>query len=799
VLAGASILIALWLARAPGIDEAAGPSRAQLSSITALSTVTVYGAVRAHALLATRSADLYRARLQAEAARAAAAALHADLRLHGVGAQLSTAWNAPVTLKAMNWYGFEYAPFVPNGLDRVPLDSILATLRTLGLNAIRLTFADETVESNPVVTSGVDANPGFRGMHALDVMKTIIEHAQRFDLRVILANSRSEAGRGPELISGMWFTNEYPQSAWVADWETLIRRFRGLSAFVGADLRNEPHVVGGALDQNAYFNNGPLWGAYQGTYYHDRDWHYASQTLGNDLLQIDPRVLIVVEGVQMYLDPDKNVLTGALWGSNLIGVQYDPIELSRPSQLVYSVHEYGPHMWQADWFNPKTTYASLAARWDQLWGYLLSASSYLRAPIFVGEFGTCHDYYSCIASQQPWKQGFWFQSFVHYLHDHPEVGWAYWALNPSGPFHPQDVNFYSLVSSDWQHYYPLLVHNLAPLLQEPDGIWGGRQAWPPATALTPQPGCFAYRSCLSSVEQAQAVVPTGQTAPEQATSVRVTYTIPYVHPADPYRLGDLYLPQAPARAPQAPAHPAVILVHGRTWAHGRKGTPAMTVLAGGLAWHGYVTYDIAYRLTQEGGGYPRDIQDVKDAVGFLTANARRLDIDPSKIAVVGADTGGYLALMAAYTPDKPPFSAPHYPNLQVHLAAVGSFYSPINLSGVAKNSNDQTLLVDLQSYLGATYQDQPQRYWSASPIAYVDTGVPTIFFQGIADGAVPFAQTFRAYKYLKQRTIQSELVDLPGAPHGMGALHGVARRSAVAQLTRFLDEVFYTRPWQGGR
>jgi len=29
----------------------------------------------------------------------------------------------------MNWFGFEYAPFVPDGLDHAPLDSILASLR----------------------------------------------------------------------------------------------------------------------------------------------------------------------------------------------------------------------------------------------------------------------------------------------------------------------------------------------------------------------------------------------------------------------------------------------------------------------------------------------------------------------------------------------------------------------------------------------------------------------------------------------------------------------------------------------
>lgn len=397
-------------------------------------------------------------------------ALHDDFSLHAVGPQLYTAWNAPITLKAINWYGFEYAPFVAGGLNKVTLSSILSTIHSLGFNSIRLLFANETVESNPVVTAGVEANPWFRGMHSLDIMQRIIERAHDYGLRVILCNSRSEGGMGPEISTGLWYTQRYPESAWIADWEKLVRRFRNDSAFVGADLRNEPHITGSTFDVNAYFARGPLWGAFHGTYYHDRDWRYAAQMLGNDLLEINPKLLIVVEGIQMYLDPWKNVLTGALWGSNLIGVQYDPVVLDVPGRLVYSIHEYGPKMWLGDWFNANTTYDSLATRWTNLWGYLLTAPKSMQAPIFVGEVGTCNDWHCCISDpHKPWSQGFWWSSFVTYMKAHPQVSWAYWSLNPEGPFRPNDNNFYSLMFHDWQHYHPRVIQGLAPLFSEPNG------------------------------------------------------------------------------------------------------------------------------------------------------------------------------------------------------------------------------------------------------------------------------------------------------------------------------------------
>jgi endoglucanase len=336
-------------------------------------------------------------------------------------------------------------------------------------NALRLTFADETVERNPFVTQGLAANPQLKGLRSLDIMQRILERAHYFGLRVILCNSRSEAGLGPEHKTGLWYTKQYPASAWQADWVELVRHFRHESAFVGADLFNEPHITGNEFDQKAYFRLGPLWGAYHGQYYFDRDWHYAAQTLGDTLLSINPNLLIVVEGVQLYLDPDRNTLTGGLWGSNLTGVQYDPIALSQPSQLVYSAHEYGPQMFWAQWFNKNTTYQSLAARWDQHWGYLLTAPMSMRAPIFIGEVGTCNNYWACIDSPHPWRQGFWWQSFVRYMTAHPQVGWGYWSLNPDGPFYPGQDNFYSLVTHDWRHTHLFLRLGLAPLLKEGSG------------------------------------------------------------------------------------------------------------------------------------------------------------------------------------------------------------------------------------------------------------------------------------------------------------------------------------------
>ncbi|GAC1514971.1 MAG: hypothetical protein NVS2B16_22570 [Chloroflexota bacterium] len=701
-----------------------------------------------------------------------------DLALHGVGTQLYTAWNAPITLKAINWYGFEYAPFVPDGLNRASLDAILGTVRHLGFNALRLTVADQTVRWNPLVMRGLDANPDLRGLHSLDIMQRIVERAHHLGLRVIVCNSRSEAGMGPEILSGLWYTAAYSESVWRADWEQLATRLRADSAFVGADLRNEPHETGsGAVDERTYLNNGPIWGAYRGKYYRDRDWRWAAERMGNDLLHINPHLLIIVEGVQMYLDPSVGTLTGGLWGSNLLGVRNSPVHLDRPGQLVYSVHEYGPQMWQGDWFNTTTTYASLAQRWTQLWGYLLGASRALQAPIFVGEFGTCHNYWSCISDTAGWKQGFWFSNFVRYLHAHPQIGWAYWSLNPLGPFHPQDPNFYSLVSPDWHHYYPLVVHGLAPLLAESGGA--PRPSGSDRTPLfTPMPGCSPTLSCASSAP------------PPALLPVNVLKDVPYTRPVDPARSGDIYLPMLVGKTPRA----AVVIVHGGSWDNGRKGSPGTVSLALSLARRGYVTFDINYRLSGQGGEYPKNIRDINDAVAYLSTRKNDLHIDPDKLAVVGVSSGGYLALMAAYRSHIPPFIAPHYPGVQARIRAVGAFFAPVALKATIRSAGDTPRVGNLAAYMGATYDEDPHRYKTASPMRYTDTAVPTILWYARSDPLTPAAQTFELYKRLKQRQIQSQLLDVPGAVRRVTELPRAAQDTALSQLATFLDAALSYHP-----
>jgi len=304
-------------------------------------------------------------------------------------------------------------------------------VKLLGYNTIRIPLSNELIETNPIVTTGVLANPQFAGMRALDVLDAIVAYAHRIGLKVILDDHRSRAARPLEvnhLDETLWYTQRFPQSAWIKDWQTLALRYANQDTVIGFDLRNEPHTGGpGPWNLNAYVHQGATWGPYRGVDNPKTDWRGAAERAGNAALAINPHLLIIVQGLPLY--PDARAPGGvdsSWWAGLLTPVKRYPVTLNVPHQLVYSVHAWGPRKNFMPWF-AHLSYASLRAAFQKEWSFLLDepTASY-AAPVLLGEFGTCTETPACLTTG---KQGKWFRLVVRFLHDHPNLGWSFYALN----------------------------------------------------------------------------------------------------------------------------------------------------------------------------------------------------------------------------------------------------------------------------------------------------------------------------------------------------------------------------------
>ena len=400
-----------------------------------------------------------------------AALAQGDGYWHTSGSQILDLNNQQVRIAGINWYGFETTRAVAGGLTAQDYKAILQTIKSQGYNTVRLPLSNQMVET-PQVPSSISynnstgaINSDLQGLNSLQILDKIIAYAGTLNLKIILDNHRSEAGDSAE-GSGLWFTGSYPESAWINDWTTLATRYLNNSTVIGMDLRNEPH--------NAY-NGGACWDC-GGTY----DWHLAAQRAGNAVLAVNPHLLIFVEGTDAYNGD------WYWWGGNLRGVQNSPVTLSVPNQLVYSAHDYGPQLYQQNWFNGSTTAASLNTVWTNHWGYI---SQNNVAPVWLGEFGTTNNS-SDIQSSTPGSEGQWFQSLVQYLSASSKLSWTYWALNGEDAYSLLDSNYDATPASS-------LKQQSLSSIQFPFG--SGGTVTPPSTVPTAPGGLTATSTSSSQI------------------------------------------------------------------------------------------------------------------------------------------------------------------------------------------------------------------------------------------------------------------------------------------------------------
>lgn len=378
---------------------------------------------------------------------------------HTSGNQILDANNQPVRIAAINWYGFETTTFVAHGLWIADYKAILDRIKTSGFNTVRIPYSDQMMVQNPVLgtmninRNGINTDIAANAT-ALDVLDKIIAYCGQIGLRVMLDNHRSNAGNSAQ-ENGLWFTSEYPESTWLANWRALTTRYLGNTTVVAMDLRNEPHATA-------------CWGGDPAGCSSANDWHAAATRAGNAILAINPNLLIVVEGNDRY----NNSFTW--WGGMLRGVATRPVTLNVANRVVYSAHDYGPTEANQPWFNGSTTPASLNAVKDQNWGYIYNQGI---GPMFVGEFGTLNGN-ADIQSTTPGSQGQWFSSTVQYFQGKQWMGHAYWAMNGNDRYALFNNSFNGIVN---QSKLTLLQTIQFPLDQQPGNV-------PAITSVSPNSG-----------------------------------------------------------------------------------------------------------------------------------------------------------------------------------------------------------------------------------------------------------------------------------------------------------------------
>jgi endoglucanase len=369
----------------------------------------------------------------APAAPASAASLPGWL--HTSGASVKTASGSTYVIKAAAWFGMETSNCAPHGLWSISLDSGLARIASMGFNTIRLPFSNECLDQPKPNSINEQVNPGLGSLSTLQLLDKVISSAKGYGLNVILDRHRPDSGAQSEL----WYTSRYSEATWIADWKMLANRYKNQPSVIGVDLHNEPHGTA-------------CWGCGDAA----TDWRAAATRAGNAVLAVNPKLLIVVEGVERQPDGSST-----WWGGGLSGVGAKPVKLQVANRVVYSPHDYPSTVFNQTWFQASDYPANLPALWEKNWGYIATKGI---APVLVGEFGTKYE----TASDKAWLG-----SLVKYLGS-KRLSFAYWSFNPNSG----DTG--GLVADDWTTPQAAKLAALKPIL-------GAGTVVTPSPAPTPKP------------------------------------------------------------------------------------------------------------------------------------------------------------------------------------------------------------------------------------------------------------------------------------------------------------------------
>lgn len=332
--------------------------------------------------------------------------------------------NSEIKIKGINWFGFETDTHAPHGLWARNYKDMISQMKSAGFNAVRLPFCPASVQGTAV--SGVDSskNPDLANLNSLQIMDKILDEFKNQQMYIVLDSHRPDC----TAQSDLWYTANYSQDQWLNDLKTLAGRYQSNPYFLGLDLKNEPH------GQATWGTGNPA-----------TDWNTAAEKAGRAVLDVNPNVLVFVEGVGD--NPNCSGNTAHWWGGNLEPVACTPLSESMipKNKLVLSPHVYGPDVNWQNYFSDSNFPNNMASIWETQYGYLRQKGYTIIPGEWGGKFATNGG-----SQQDPVLQN----ALVNYWKGKGICNTFYWDLNPNSG----DTG--GVLEDDWNTLWPVKINFL---------------------------------------------------------------------------------------------------------------------------------------------------------------------------------------------------------------------------------------------------------------------------------------------------------------------------------------------------
>lgn len=313
----------------------------------------------------------------------------------------------PVWLTGCNWFGYNVGSQVFDGVWSLNMHWAINSIADHGFNLLRVPMSTQILlqwknnEPDDIIKINEWTNPeltvegivGGTPKYSFDIWNQAVEWCRENGIKIMMdIHSAETASAGHQYP--LWYNDKYSVDDWLEALSWFADYYKDDDTIIAIDLKNEPH---GKKDEGKFAK----WDGSSD----DNNWRYAAEIGAEAVLSVNPNLLIMVEGIEVYPkfengfdwdspstdyahygDESKQPYHGAWWGGNFRGAREFPVNLGEyQSQLVYSPHDYGPLVYAQSWFNKDFTRQTLLDDyWYDTWAYLVEENI---SPLLMGEWG----------------------------------------------------------------------------------------------------------------------------------------------------------------------------------------------------------------------------------------------------------------------------------------------------------------------------------------------------------------------------------------------------------------------------
>lgn len=241
----------------------------------------------------------------------------------------------------------------------------------------------------------------------------------------------------------------------------------------------------------------------------------------------------------------------------------------------------------------------------------------------------------------------------------------------------------------------------------------------------------------------------------------------------------------PAKTDQ-PA-PLMVFIHGGGWRGGSKnGIPGFLAKANAEGWLAVVS--VEYRFTDV-ATHPAQVDDCARAIQFIRQNAKKWNVDPTRMGVTGGSAGGHLSAYLALQDDEAkPDSKDPVERQSSRVSFAIPFAGPTDWGLLSKIKHEHPAYRQLLGYEPGTAAEKmsADKKKDVSPLTFVsEDDPPFLIVHGDADVIVPVEHAKVLQAALQTAEVPTELHLVKGGNHGVA---GAGEAGSVKRADAFMRQ-----------